>query len=358
MWRLFVPGERGTVSIKYLLLWTGALFVGFTLVDLPYKAWGAELSDAYDERSRVAAVREGFGFAGPIGLLLLLLILGRRGIRATDAQLHAIAVAIVWLTPLLLAVTLAGVREPPPRLSAERALGTWEGLALVARNPAFVRMIGSVLFFVSGVVIQGTLHRLVLTHVIGAPDLFPPMIFFENVATLLCVPLWLRVSDGVGKHRTVALAALWLAAFSLPLPFLGAGTGGWLVALIVIRGSSFASILFLANSMAADVVDADLVASGQQRTGLFFCGLGHDDQSRCGSRRGDGNGWSGGLRLRAFGRQPERGGAARSACSLRGWVPAALMAVGATFLWNFPITRQRQAALRAAIEAQRRPNSA
>ncbi|HME70908.1 MAG TPA: MFS transporter, partial [Myxococcota bacterium] len=357
VWRLFVPGERGTVSITYLLLWTGALFVGFTLVDLPYKAWGAELSDAYDERSRVAAVREGFGFAGQIGLLLLLLILGRRGIRATDAQLHAIAVAIVWLTPLLLAVTLAGVREPPPRLSAERALGTWEGLALVARNPAFMRMIGSVLFFVSGVVIQGTLHRLVLTHVIGAPDLFPPMIFFENVATLLCVPLWLRVSDRVGKHRAVALAALWLAAFSLPLPFLGAGTGGWLVALIVIRGSSFASILFLANSMAADVVDADLVASGQQRTGLFFAVWGM--MIKLAVALGVVMGTVGPA---AFGFEPsaasQSAGARLALRAVYGWVPAALMAVGATFLWNFPITRQRQAALRAAIEAQRRPHSA
>jgi GPH family glycoside/pentoside/hexuronide:cation symporter len=351
VWQLFVPGARGAVSVPYLFGWTGALFLGFTLVDLPYKAWGAELSEGYDERSRVAAIREGFGFLGQIGLLLLLLFLGRRGIEGGAAQLHAIAIAIVVSTPLLVMAALLGVREPPPRITTQRALGTWEGLALVARNPAFLRMIGSVLFFVSGVVVQGTLHRLVLTHVIGAPGLFPRMIFLENIATLLCVPLWLRLSDRIGKHRAVALAALWLAVFSLPLPFLGAGMGSWLVALIVIRGSSFASILFLANSMAADVVDEDTVASGQQRTGLFFAvwGMTIKLSVALGVLLGT-------VGPAAFGFEPaaaaQSEGALLALRAVYGFVPAALMAIGAPFLWNFPITRARQAVLRAQIAAR------
>jgi Na+/melibiose symporter-like transporter len=352
VWMLFVPAGRGAVSIPYLLGWTCLLFLGFTLVDLPYKAWGAELSDDYAERSRVAAVREGFGFAGQIGLLLVLLLLGVWGIEAADTQLLAVAIAIVALTPPLLAAALLGVREPPPRVATGQALGAWRSVALVVRNPAFARMIGSVLFFVSGVVIQGTLHRVVLTHVIGAPGLFPIMIFLENVATLACVPLWLRLSDRLGKHRAVTLAALWLALFSLPLPFLGAGDGPWLVALIVVRGSSFASILFLANSIAADVVDQDVVLSGQQRTGLFFAvwGMVIKLSVALGVLLGT-------SLPAAFGFEPSATANPESAqLALRavyGWLPAALMTFGAPFLWNFPLTRERQEALRAEIDAAR-----
>ena len=352
-WMVFVPGERGEVSLTHLLVWTCLLFLGFTLVDLPYKAWGAELSDDYAERSRITAIREGFGFAGQIGLLLLLLALGSAGIDAPSTQLFAVAVAIVVCTPVLLTAALVCVREPPPRVGAGAQLGAWRGLALVAANPAFLRMTGSVLFFVTGVVIQGTLHRLVLQHAIGAPDLFPLMIFLENVATLAAVPIWLRVSDRIGKHRAVALAALWLALFSLPLPLLGPGQGAWLVALIVVRGSSFASILFLANSIAADVVDHDVVASGQQRTGLFFAvwGMVIKLAVALGVLLGT-------TLPAAFGFEPSlapSGVDARALFALRavyGWLPAALMAIGAPFLWRFPITRGTQEALRAKIDAR------
>lgn len=352
VWNLFVPGAPGTVGLPHLLLWTCLLFLGFTLVDLPYKAWGAELSDDYAERSRVAAVREAFGFGGQVGLLLLLLGLSRAGVEAAGPQLRAIALAMVVVAPVLLAACLIGVREPPPRIEPREPLGLARGLALVARNPAFVRMIGSVLLFVSGVVIQGTLHRIVLEHVIGARDLFPIMIFLENVGTLLCVPLWLRVSDRIGKHRAVALAALWLALFSLPLPLLGPGQGAWLVALIVVRGSSFASILFLANSIAADVVDHDTVASGRQRTGLFFAvwGMVIKLAIALGVLLGS-------ALPASFGFEPAAathdGAALRALGVVYGWVPAFLMALGAPFLWRFPITRERQEELRQEIAARR-----
>ncbi len=43
-----------------------------------------------------------------------------------------------------------------------------------------------------------------------------------------------------------------------------------MIVTIAIRGSGFASILFLANSIAADVIDLDTLASGDQRSGLYF----------------------------------------------------------------------------------------
>jgi Na+/melibiose symporter-like transporter len=139
------------------------------------------------------------------------------------------------------------------------------------------------------------------------------------------------------------------AALTLsPLPFLGPGAGPWLVALIAIRGSSFASILFLANSIAADVVDQDLVLSGQQRTGLFFAvwGMVIKLSIAFGVLLGT-------ALPAAFGFEPSAASnseAARFALrAVYGWLPAALMALGAPFLWNFPLTRERQQELRAEI---------
>ena len=49
------------------------------MIDLPHKAWGAELSSDYDERSRITSWREALSTAGQVGLLAFVLLLGARG---------------------------------------------------------------------------------------------------------------------------------------------------------------------------------------------------------------------------------------------------------------------------------------
>ena len=89
LWMLFVPddafshavwrtlgGDPGSgVTNLYLFVWISLLYLGFTLVDLPYRAWGAELSKDYDGRSRVTGVREAFGYGGLLMSLIIPLVM-------------------------------------------------------------------------------------------------------------------------------------------------------------------------------------------------------------------------------------------------------------------------------------------
>ncbi|MFM8353885.1 MAG: MFS transporter, partial [Gammaproteobacteria bacterium] len=59
VWMLFVPSQ-GMASGTYLLVWFLVLYLAYTLIDIPYRAWGAELSTDYDDRSRVKAWRGAF----------------------------------------------------------------------------------------------------------------------------------------------------------------------------------------------------------------------------------------------------------------------------------------------------------
>ena len=54
---LFVPFAGASAS--YLLFWSLVLSLAWTGIIVPYGAWGAELTGDYDERSRIAGVREG-----------------------------------------------------------------------------------------------------------------------------------------------------------------------------------------------------------------------------------------------------------------------------------------------------------
>ena len=69
LYMLFVPPEN--VTAWYFGFWIVLLYLAFTIVDLPYFAWGAELSPLYDERTKITARREQFHFAGTITFNLL-----------------------------------------------------------------------------------------------------------------------------------------------------------------------------------------------------------------------------------------------------------------------------------------------
>ena len=349
LWQIFVPGA--SASSTHLLVWSALLYLGFTMIDLPHKAWGAELSADYDERSRVTSWREAIGTAGQVLLLAALVWLASRGVEDAAAQLRGIAIAVCVLLPVLLAVCVFGVGERPPEGFAHERRSLVEGLRIVGRNPAFRRMVGCVLLFVAGVVMQGTLHRLVLADVMRDEARFPLMILIENVATLAAVPVWLWVSLRIGKHRALMAAALWLAAFSVPLVFLREGDTATLVAVVAVRGSSFASILFLANSIAADVIDYDTLESGEQRSGLFFAVWGMVIKLALAL------GVALGTTVPAlFGYEPSADTVTPQIqarlMAVYGALPAVLMALGALFLRGFPITRERHAEVRAQLAAR------
>jgi Na+/melibiose symporter-like transporter len=257
----------------------------------------------------------------------------------------------VLCLPILVAIALLWVPEVRSAGVPRAKLGLGAGLRIIVGNPAFGRMVGCVMLFVSGIAIQGTLHRLVLTDVMGDASVFAWMILIENLATLAAVPAWLWLSARIGKHQALIAAALWLAVLSLPLALLREGDTAQLVVLIAIRGSSFASILFLANSIAADVIDVDTLASGRQRSGLYFAAWGMTTKLALalGVLLGTALPASFGYDPAAPVTSPQ---VQASLMLFYGCVPAVMMAAGAAFLYRFPITRERHAEVRAALAAR------
>jgi len=109
LWQLFVPG--GAASTASLLGWSALLYLGFTMIDLPHKAWGAELSSDYDERSRITSWREGLSTGGQVALLAALVVWSARGVSDAADQLRGIALVVVIALPLLVAAAVLTVPE-------------------------------------------------------------------------------------------------------------------------------------------------------------------------------------------------------------------------------------------------------
>lgn len=351
-WMVFVPGQSASTS--YLLFWSFMLYFAYTLADLPYKAWGAELSANYAERSRITAWREAFGFLGQILFLGTLTVMGFYGVNSVSSELLAIAVIVVVTQPLLVAMTLWQVPERPPEISGAAPSGGWKALLLISRNVAFWRSMCALILFGVAVLMQATLQRFVLNHVVGSPGVFSPMVLTANLVSIACLPLWIKISDKLDKHRAVSLAVLWMALCSAFFPLVGKGDTILYVSLVLLQSGSVAAMFFLSASIGADVVDYDTVMSGKQRTGLYFSVWG------IATKLAIGLGVFLGTWLPAqFGFDPSLSPTAHASATLTalmviyGWVAGSIMMLGVPFLWNFPIDKRRQQELRLQITADR-----
>ena len=80
------------------------------------------------------------------------------------------------------------------------------------------------------------------------------------------------IGNRIGKHRAFMICLLWMAIASLPFPFLRPGP--WaaeiVTVLVVLKGFVSGAFMTLAGAMAADVVDIDHAAHGEQRSGVYF----------------------------------------------------------------------------------------
>ncbi|MGE0621815.1 MAG: MFS transporter [Pseudomonadales bacterium] len=363
LWMLFVPesefartlwGYMGgeAISNLYLFVWISLLYLGFTLVDLPYRAWGAELSPDYDERSKVTGWREAFGYGGTLMALLLPLALATLfNMPGAGNALFGVAAVVVIAMPLLTLPALIWVKELPPRQASVGARIPWKrGLKIVWANGPYRRLVICLVFLVAAVSMTASLSLFFVSSVMQEPfERYAIFILAYYLSSSLAIPVWMAISRKYGKHKTVVMSILWLSFWSAFIPLLGPGHYWLFFAIMMLKGSAVGALVFLPASMAADVVDLDTLRTGEQRTGLYFSIWGMVNKAAVAVGvflATNGVTW--------FGFDPssdEHTATAKLAVAcLYSIVPAALACVALPLLWKYPLSRERQARMRRHIE--------
>ncbi|MEM7019065.1 MAG: MFS transporter [Pseudomonadota bacterium] len=361
LWMLFVPDSEFSIAIWqamggesisniYLFVWISLLYLGFTIVDLPYKAWGAELSPDYDERSRVTGWREAFGYGGTLMSLLIPLILAAAFSLSGPANaLLGVAMVVVIMMPTLTLPALLWVKEIPARTVSTHV--SWRrGLKIVWANGPYRRLVICLVFLVIAVSMTASLSFFFVSSVMGESfERFAVFILAYYISSSAAIPIWFAISKRLGKHRTIVLSIAWLSLWSAFIPLLGPGHYWLFFIIMMLKGSAVGALVFLPASMAADVVDLDTLRTGEQRTGLYFSlwGMVNKGAAALGVFLAtNGAAW--------FGFDPsadENTATAKLAVAcLYSIIPAALACVALPLLWKYPLSRERQQRMRAHIE--------
>ena len=342
-WMIFVPGPGP--SIAFLALWGLALSIGWSMVQLPYAAWGAELSGNYQMRSRLSGVREGLVVIGTlVAIILPILVSGSREVDA--AGLYALALFVCVGLPLTAGLTVWKV--PEPKEHSRQSINIRDGMRFLRSNKVFIRLL--IAFFVNGLAngLPATLFLLFVGNVLKAEAAQGPLLIVYFLCGVVGVPIWLKVSDRLGKHRT------WCIAMSLALPvflmvmLLGDGDVWWFAAISVLTGLTLGADLTLPASIQADVIDLDTAETGEQRSGLYFAFWGL--ATKASLALGVGLAFPL-LALAGFDAQSDNTSSALFTLSfLYGGLPVLLKIIAIGLMWNFPLDEARQIELRQKIE--------
>ena len=362
LWMLFVPYGEFSVSLwsalggsgvgnLYLFVWISSLYLGFTLVDLPYRAWGAEMSPDYHERSRITGWREAFGYGGTMLSLLIPLAIAY-GLTRPGAEnaLFGVALAVLLLMPIMTAPAILFVKEAPPRARAHASVGWRQGLRIVWRNGPFRRLVACFLFFVIAINMTASMSFFFVRRVMEEPfERYALYILAYYLASTAAIPAWFAVSRKIGKHRTVVLGIGWLSLWSASIPLLGPDQLDVFLILMLFKGSAVGSLVFLPTSMAADIVDLDTLRTRQQRTGLYFSlwGMVNKGAAALGIFIATAS-------VAWFGFDPASDANTDTAklalaCAYS-VIPAGIACIALPMLWNYPLTHERQERMRAHIE--------
>lgn len=341
------PTQAGGFYLTACLI---AVYFGYSVLTISHTAWGAELSGAYHERSRIAGARQ-FAFIGGMLLVLILPAILELGFRASAREKVA---AMGWFVivglPLAVgpAVLLAGEpRNAPPTDAGIRASWRWLFRSATLRTVLAVDLANGL-----ATSITAALYLFVVERTFGLKD-SSTLLLCYFIAALAGAPVWTRLSYAFGKHRTLAAGAL-SGGVVLTLFFLVPrdGTGTALAFLLTVAfGSCYGAGPVLLQAIMADVVDQEAAETGDRRAGAAFALL--TLTNKIGYALSVGITYPL-LELIGFSGKDT---AASSAATLNGIlaifivIPAVLLAVAAALVWRFPLGEREQLRLRTQLAA-------
>ncbi|HTY19972.1 MAG TPA: MFS transporter [Myxococcota bacterium] len=283
-WLLFAPPASSDPAseqlrlLGYLMATYTGTFLLWTVGAIPYYSLGAELTDDYHERTRVIAVREGWGLAGLLCATVLPAYLihlrgGRAGYAAMGAILGAATAAFLFLAGV--------VSRERPEFQGRPSMNPYAGVLRTFQNHHFRPLLAAFTFSAIAGAVPATLVIYVAVYIIGTPgwwsasvpDWLPTWSYYlllYFVSAVISLPFWSRMAARSGKRATWGAAIALAVVTSAACFWLRDGSVGFFSAILVLGGASFGNYLALPPSMVADLIDHDEVSTGMRREGAYF----------------------------------------------------------------------------------------
>lgn len=321
----------------------------FTFLMVPYAALTPELTEDYDERTRLNGYRMTVSMAGgliaAVSVPLFIEII-------PDRKLAYLAMAAVFgvLAGIPYIVLFFKIRERFQDAPCSQ-LNLFSGFAYTWRNHAFRYAAGIYLTAWVTVSLVASLFQYYVTYWLRRPDQLDILLGLVQGAALLCIPIMVWMASRMGKQKAYLIGVAWWVLVMIALAILPSNGLNIAYFLAVSTGLGIAGAHVVPWSIIPDVIEADELETGQrqeatyygflvflQKTGaaltlafvqLVFANTGYVSDA------------------------PQNEATLSAIRLLIGAMPAVLLAVSMYLTWRYPINRARHSELRAALAEKR-----
>ncbi len=267
-WQLFAPS--GTVSNWHLLVWSMLLWLGWTMINIPYFAWGAELSDDYNERTRITGWRQAFGYMGNVSVLLIPSLSGKLfGYGSLPQEgLTIVGFMALVLLPATVLIALWKVPEVPiARATRPDILGSSRQMF---SNGSFMILFTGFLLLSMGTTWASSLFMLFATFVVDVEASTQIILLGFYLTQLFSLPVWVWISYKVGKKETWSIGAIIYVLATPGYMMLGPGDVIGFCIVLGLYGIASGNFVAISLSMKADLIEVAAFRTGQHVAGSYM----------------------------------------------------------------------------------------
>ncbi|MFT4145476.1 MAG: glycoside-pentoside-hexuronide (GPH):cation symporter [Mobilitalea sp.] len=269
-----VPFEGTTHLIIYYTL-IGILFnTLYSLVSIPYNALLPEMSQDYDERTSISGYKMAFSFVGSLlsamGVTLIVdAIYPGKSMYIESFPVMGKVLALILIICILFA--FAGTKERVEPIKAEKQDSLIKNLISLLKLREFKIVLGVFIFNMVSFDIIMALYIYFMKHVLKiSDDLSYIFMAIPLVAAVIVTPLWVGISNKIGKQKTYTISAIYFLIPLFSCMFIPAESIVFTAAVTVLIGIGISASQVLVFSILPDVVEVDELKNGVRREGIIY----------------------------------------------------------------------------------------
>ena len=268
------PALSQTALIAYMIAAQILYSTAYSLFAVPYIALPAELTNGFEERTRLLSFRTVFVSLGQMlaTAATAALIKSGGGGGAAYAMMGLVMALVIGgaMTATVLSIPsthaeldAAGQAMPSVPLARQ--------IALMGRNRPYLLLLGAKVFQFLSFASMGSTGLLFMLNVLGVGyNGQIQLTVVQNIASALSMPLWVWAGRKIGKRNTYLVGVAIFAGSALS--WLGAGHGISPLAIMLrgaFAGAGSGALILMSVSMLGDTMVYDRAVTGMGREGLL-----------------------------------------------------------------------------------------
>ncbi len=243
----------------YLFTWSFVTYLGWTLINIPWLAVGAEISQDYHEKSALASSREIFAVIGTVAVISLPVLLSIQS--DLKSTLSTLADLLTFLLPLALIPLLwklspdtlpSNESKPSQQVYRKQKLFS-KRMFEVVKHPAIKKLLPA--YFINSIAnaLPATLFILFVSYVLQTPEQVGILLICYFLSAIVGIPFWLYLARKTDKHTSWCIALYGSIASFILVPFLNAGDFQVFLVVCLASGFCLGADVVMPASIQADI---------------------------------------------------------------------------------------------------------